>query len=318
MPEPIENYVDHVLDKNGTSYELRDTDCRTIANSKTTVKNQTETASYENLVVDETLVDSSTFTKMTIKNTAARCIYYQGDGTTATATNAADFHDAILKAYNAGTGVKKTVGFQVRYTNTDKGDELLIPATQMFTDTGSANGVVQFFLPTADGSSLILVVDTYTIGDASDGSADTHTITTQPIGGGGGSSVDKYDITLTVYPTGIAHTPTPRFDKCNGYTTESDITTQLHNLYTALTNGEHPIVTLNFLFSFNDNTLKTLCPVSVTPIDSTWLCFTWENSVPPASPSGGGLPATRYVHMCYVNHTGVRRYSYTQKTYSLS
>lgn len=136
--------------------------------------------------------------------------------------------------------------------------------------------------------------------------------------GGGGGSVDKYDITLTVHPTGIANTPTPRFDKCNGYTTESDITTQLHNLYTALVNGEHPIVTLNFLYSIGGNTLTTLCPVSVTPIDSTWLCFTWENSVPPASPSGGGLPATRYVHMCYVNHTGVRRYSYTQKSYSLT
>lgn len=136
--------------------------------------------------------------------------------------------------------------------------------------------------------------------------------------GGGGGSVDKYDITVTVYPTGIANTPTPRFDKCNGYTTESDITTQLHNLYTALVNGEHPIVTLNFLFSFNGNTLTTLCPVSVTPVDNTYLCLTWENSVPPASVSGGGLPATRYVHMCYVNHTGVRRYGYTQKTYSLT
>ena len=136
--------------------------------------------------------------------------------------------------------------------------------------------------------------------------------------GGGGSSVDKYDITLTVYPTGIANTPTPRFEKCNGYTNESDITTQLHNLYTALVNGEHPIVTLNFLFSMGNNTLKTLCPVSVTPIDSTYLCLTWENSVPPASASGGGLPATRYVHMCYVNHTGVRRYSYTQKTFTLT
>lgn len=136
--------------------------------------------------------------------------------------------------------------------------------------------------------------------------------------GGGGGSVDKYDITITVYPTGIANTPTPRFEKCNGYTNESDITTQLHNLYTALVNGEHPIVTLNFLYSMGNNSLKTLCPVSVTPIDSTWLCLTWENSVPPASPSGGGLPATRYVHMCYVNHTGVRRYSYTQKTYSLT
>ena len=137
-------------------------------------------------------------------------------------------------------------------------------------------------------------------------------------GGGGGGSVDKYDITLTVYPQGIANTPTPRFDKCNGYTNESDITTQLHNLYTALVNGEHPIVTLNFLFSFNGNTLTTLCPVSVTPVDNTYLCLTWENSVPPASVSGGGLPATRYVHMCYVNHTGVRRYGYTQKTYSLT
>lgn len=135
---------------------------------------------------------------------------------------------------------------------------------------------------------------------------------------GGGGSVDKYDITLTVYPTGIANTPTPRFDKCNGYTLESDITTQLHKLYTALVNGEHPIVTLNFLFSFNGNTLTTLCPVSVTPIDSTYLCLTWENSVPPATVTGGGLPATRYVHMCYVNHTGNRRYGYTQKTYSLS
>ncbi len=183
MPEPVENYVDRVLDKNGTSYKLHDTDCRTIANSKSVVKNQTETTSYGTLVVDDTLVDASTFGKLTIKNTAARCIYYQGDGATATATNAADFHDAILKAYSAGTGVKKTVGFQVRYTNTSNGDTLLIPATQMFTDTGSSNGVIQFILPTADGSSLILVVDTYTHGNASDGSADTHTITTKAIGG---------------------------------------------------------------------------------------------------------------------------------------
>lgn len=182
MPEPVENYVDRVLDKNGTSYKLHDTDCRTIANSKSVVKNQTETVSYGTLVVDETLVDSATSLKMTIKNTAARCIYYQGDGSTATATNAADFHDAISKAYSAGTGVKKTVGFQVRYTNTANGDSLLIPATHMFTETGSSNGVIQFVLPAVDGSSLILVVDTYTMGNASDGSADTHTITTQPIG----------------------------------------------------------------------------------------------------------------------------------------
>ncbi len=184
MPEPVVNYVDHVLDKNGTSYELHDTDCRTIANSKSVVKNQTETASYATLVVDDTLVEATTFGKMTIKNTAARCIYYQGDGTTAAITDAAAFHDAISKAYSAGTGAKNTVGFQVRYT-IPQGNDMLMPATHMFTGTGNSNGVIQFVLPAVDGSSAVLVVDTYTMGNASDGSADTHTITTQAIGGGG-------------------------------------------------------------------------------------------------------------------------------------
>lgn len=184
MPEPVENYVDRVLDKNGTSYKLHDTDCRTIADSKTTVYDQTETASFRTLVVDDTLVDATDIGKMTIKNTAARCIYYSGDGTTAAITDVADFHYAIIKAYAAGTGAKKTVGFQVRYSNGINVPDMLIPATHILTTTGSSNGVIQFVVPAVDGSSAILVVDTYTIGNASDGSEDTHTITTQPIGGG--------------------------------------------------------------------------------------------------------------------------------------
>lgn len=240
--------------------------------------------------------------------------YHPADGSTFTAS-LNDFSTITQKYPEIPPMLYISFKKHTEQGGTSTGDAYWVPISKILHETSQSGSMTQASVKgftgvfvDKDGSFWRVTYD-----------ADTSTGTINAVtSGGGGGSVDKYDITITVYPTGIANTPTPRFDKCNGYTTDSDITTQLHKLYTALTNGEHPIVTLNFLFSFNGNTLKTLCPVSVTPIDSTYLCLTWENSVPPASASGGGLPATRYVHMCYVNHTGVRRYSYTQKTYSLS
>ena len=240
--------------------------------------------------------------------------YHPADGSTFTA-NLSDFSTITQKYPELPPMLYISFKKYTEAGGKSTGDAYWVPISKILHETGQSGSQVQASVKGFTGVFVDKDGNFWRV--TYDANTSTGTINAISSGGGGGS-VDKYDITITVYPQGIANTPTPRFDKCNGYTNESDITTQLHNLYTALVNGKHPIVTLNFLFSFNGNTLTTLCPVSVTPVDSTYLCLTWENSVPPASVSGGGLPTTRYVHMCYVNHTGVRRYGYTQKTYSLT
>lgn len=141
---------------------------------------------------------------------------------------------------------------------------------------------------------------------------DTSTGTINAVGGG---SVSKYDIDLTVNVVGSTSTPT--FTKINGYTTESDIIAQLHNLYLDLQAGKHPVITFNYFTNRESNAIATLCPVSASAVNEHHICFVWEWSVPTTS-TADRIPTTRYVNQLLTAHDGTSSNRYTYRTYTLT
>lgn len=131
----------------------------------------------------------------------------------------------------------------------------------------------------------------------------------------GGNSVDKYEIDLTVNVVGSTSTPT--FTKINGYTAESDIIAQLHNLYLDLQAGKHPVITFNYFTNRESNTISTLCPVSASAVNEHHICFVWEWSVPTTS-TADRIPATRYVNQLLTAHDGTSSNRFTYRTYTLT
>lgn len=131
----------------------------------------------------------------------------------------------------------------------------------------------------------------------------------------GGGSVDKYEIDLTVNVVGS--TSTPKFTKINGYTSESDIIAQLHNLYLDLQAGKHPVITFNYFTNRESNTISTLCPVSASAVNEHHICFVWEWSVPTTS-TADRIPATRYVNQLLTAHDGTSSNRFTYRSYTLT
>ena len=205
VSSPSNDYIDAVTLKNGTVYDLRDSEARTLIGSiNTTLGNKADifksdgSTRIKKLVVGDDLIDETNSTQTSIAAMSGVQLGYKWVSSSAPVAlvSASEFHAAVGKLFAQALNARKGIGCYVYYNTADDTQttpyrHLRIPAVfEWDLNAGETSalrrGTIQFQLPSIDGTTVQQVVDTFTY-DSTDstGASDTHSIAINQIGGGG-------------------------------------------------------------------------------------------------------------------------------------
>lgn len=302
-------YVDQITDKNGDLYDIHDTGARssiaTVSNSK---------AGFIPLRFN--------------------CNDYEVDTDVYSAGMAQQsyWHDLFLKIlrtnlYNNGQNNTDTVWAVVRVTHRiyDGGYvtnettwcyRVPVSFSDCRTNSSTAtSGTIQLYFIAYNPFTYkwSKVVDTVTIGSATDGSGDTHSITYSELApsasGGPNTYVIEYNRTQTNHSV----------VSINGKTSTSDKITELRNLIADCTSTTQPIVCINYLDTSTSttNAIRVRVNANVSPITANDVGFEFITTVFPSS--GADVPSSAKYNQIRLTISGSNISDYfSSKTVSLS